>query len=90
MVGVGDQRYIIPALSVRESFRPFPEMISTVQGRGEMVNVRGNLRPLLRLYQYFGLTPRNTDPCQAMVVLVDGRVGLILDPRALVQIQESP
>ena len=132
MVAVGDQRYIIPTLSVRESFRPFPEMISTVQGRGEMVNVRGSLRPLLRLYQYFGLTPRNTDPCQAMVVLVesahesrcilvddllgqqevvikslgdsfknnrmlsgaailgDGRVGLILDPRALVQIQEPP
>ena len=131
MVGVGDQRYIIPTLSVRESFRPIPEMISTVHGRGEMVNVRGSLIPLLRLYQYFGLTPRDTDPCQSMVVVVesahearcilvddllgqqevvikslgdsfknnrmlsgaailgDGRVGLILDPRALVQIQES-
>ncbi|MEI8011736.1 MAG: chemotaxis protein CheA, partial [Candidatus Omnitrophota bacterium] len=34
MVGGGDQRYIIPTLSVRESFRPRPEMISTVHGRG--------------------------------------------------------
>jgi two-component system chemotaxis sensor kinase CheA len=131
MVAVGDQRYIIPTLSVRESFRPTPGMISTVQGRGEMVNFRGRLTPLLRLYQYFGLTPRNTDPCRSMVVVVesahearcilvdallgqqevvikslgdsfknnrmlsgaailgDGLVGLILDPRALVQIRES-
>ena len=131
MVAVGSQRYIIPTLSVRESFRPTPGMISTVHGRGEMVNVRGSLSPLLRLYQYFGLTPRNADPSQSMVVVVesahearcilvddllgqqevvikslgdsfknnrmlsgaailgDGRVGLILDPRALVQIRES-
>ena len=131
MVAVGDQRYIIPTLSVRESFRPTPGMISTVHGRGEMVNVRGSLSPLLRLYQYFEIAPRNTDPCQSMVVVVesahearcilvddllgqqevvikslgdsfknnrmlsgaailgDGRVGLILDPRALVQIRES-
>ena len=131
MVAVGNQRYIIPTLSVRESFRPTPGMISTIHGRGEMVNVRGSLSPLLRLYQYFELTPRNTDPCQSMVVVVesahearcilvddllgqqevvikslgdsfknnrmlsgaailgDGRVGLILDPRALVQIRES-
>lgn len=131
MVAVGSQRYIIPTLSVRESFRPAPGMISTVQGRGEMVNVRGSLLPLLRLYQHFGITPRTSDPGQAMVVVVesaqearcilvddllgqqevvikslgdsfknnrmlsgaailgDGRVGLILDPRALVQIREA-
>ena len=131
MVAVGTQRYIIPTLSVRESFRPTPGMISTVQGRGEMVNVRGSLIPLLRLYQHFGISPRISDPCQSMVVVVesaqearcilvddllgqqevvikslgdsfknnrmlsgaailgDGRVGLILDPRALVQIRES-
>jgi two-component system chemotaxis sensor kinase CheA len=131
MVAVGTQRYIIPTLSVRESFRPTPGMISTVQGRGEMVNVRGSLIPLLRLYQHFGITPRTQDPCQSMLVVVesaqearcilvddllgqqevvikslgdsfknnrmlsgaailgDGQVGLILDPRALVQIRES-
>jgi len=131
MVSVGSQRYIIPTLSVRESFRPTPDMLSTVQGRGEMVNVRGSLLPLLRLCQHFGITPRSTDPSQSMVVVVesahearcilvddligqqevvikslgdsfknnhmlsgaailgDGRVGLILDPRSLVQIRET-
>lgn len=131
LIVVGDQRYILPTLSVRESFRPTPGMISTVHGKGEMVNVRGKLIPLLRLYELFGVEPRSKDPCQSMVVVVesaheercvlidellgqqevvikslgdtfknnrllsgaailgDGRVGLILDPRALVQVRET-
>ncbi len=130
LVSISDQRYIIPTLSVRESFRPTSGMISTVHGKGEMVNVRGKLCPLLRLYDVFGSSPRSTDPTESMVVVVesaheercilvddllgqqevvikslgdsfknnrmlagatilgDGRVGLILDPRALVQIRE--
>jgi two-component system chemotaxis sensor kinase CheA len=70
LISIGGQRYILPALTVRESFRPVAGMISTVQGRGEMVNVRGRLTPLLRLYEYFGLTPETTDPTQGVVVVV--------------------
>jgi len=71
IVSVGGERYIIPTLSVRESFRPKPEMISTVHERGEMVNVRGRLSPLLRLYQYFDQTPQVTNPAEGIVVVVE-------------------
>ncbi|MGB8167422.1 MAG: chemotaxis protein CheA [Chthoniobacteraceae bacterium] len=71
LVGVGTERYIIPTLSVRESFRPKPEMISTVCERGEMVNVRGRLTPLLRLYQHFGVASNVTDPTEGIVVVVE-------------------
>lgn len=71
IVSVGEERYIIPTLSVRESFRPRPEMISTVHERGEMVNVRGRLCPLLRLYQYFGQPTKITNPAEAIVVVVE-------------------
>lgn len=123
---VGHQRYIFPTLSVCESFRPTPEMITTIYGKGEVVKVRGQLRPMLRLYEYFKITPKTTNPCEALVIVVesanqqrcvlvdeligkqevvikslderfkqnkalagaailgDGKVGLILDPRALV------
>jgi len=33
LVAVGDQRFVIPTLSVRESFRPLPGAVTTVQGR---------------------------------------------------------
>ena len=71
IVSVGGQRYIIPTLSVRESFRPKPEMISSVHERGEMVNVRGRLSPLLRLYQYLEQAPKVTDPAEAIIVVVE-------------------
>ncbi len=62
LVGVGDDRYIIPTLSVRESFRPRPGMVSTVHEHGEVVSVRGRLTPLLRLGRYLGTTSRVVDP----------------------------
>ena len=123
---VGDQRYIFPTLSVCESFRPNADMISTIGGKGEVVKVREKLRPLLRLYDYFKIEPRSTDPAKSLLIVVesanqqrcvmvdeligkqevvikslderfkgnkalagaailgDGKVGLILDPSALV------
>lgn len=71
LVGVGDQRFILPTLSVRESFRPSPEMISTVYERGEMVNVRGRLCPLLRLHRHFDIKPQTQDPSQAIVIVLE-------------------
>ena len=71
LVGVGEQRYIIPTLSVRESFRPLPGMISTVHGRGEMVNVRGRLTPMLRLGNHLHTPVKSADPTQGIVVVVE-------------------
>jgi len=71
IVGVGGERFILPTLSVRESFRPTREMISTVHERGEMVNVRGHLSPLLRLSEYFNIPAQATHPTQGIVVVIE-------------------
>ena len=68
---VGSERFIVPTLCVRESFRPAAAMISTVQGRGEMVSVRGQLSPLVRVYEHFGIQPESTDPTQSIVIMVE-------------------
>ena len=70
VIGVGAERYIIPTLSVRESFRPTTEMISRIQNRAEVVNVRGRLIPLLRLHEIFGIPACATDPTRGIVVVV--------------------
>jgi two-component system chemotaxis sensor kinase CheA len=82
LVGVGDDRYIIPTLSVRESFRPRPGMVTTVQERGEVVSVRGRLTPLLRLGQHLGTPSRAVDPTEGIIVVVesgDAARGLLVD-----------
>jgi len=82
LVGVGDDRYIIPTLSVRESFRPRPGMVTTVHERGEVVSVRGRLTPLLRLGQHLGTPCRAVDPTEGIIVVVesgDASRGLLVD-----------
>jgi two-component system chemotaxis sensor kinase CheA len=71
IVGIGGERYILPTLSVRESFRPKADMISTVHERGELVNVRGRLIPLLRLHELLGLPGATTDPTQGILIVVE-------------------
>lgn len=73
---VGQERYIVPTLSVRESFRPTPGMLSTIQGRGEVLNVRGRLIPLLRLHEHFGITGACTDPTQGIVLVAQSGASL--------------
>ncbi|MEI6637498.1 MAG: chemotaxis protein CheW, partial [Planctomycetota bacterium] len=71
LVGVGDQRYIIPTLSVQESFRPLPGTVTTVQGRGELISVRGRLTPLLRLGRHLNTPSKADDPSRGIVVVVE-------------------
>lgn len=65
----GDERFIVPIFSVREMFRPTPDAIFTVQGRGEMVLVREQLLPLVRLKTRLGLHSGVDDPCQGLIIV---------------------
>jgi two-component system, chemotaxis family, sensor kinase CheA len=79
---IGRERFIVPTLCVRESFRPEAGMISTIQRNGEMVSVRGQFSPLVRLYKRFGLQPDSTDPAQGIIIVVENnhqRCGLLVD-----------
>jgi two-component system chemotaxis sensor kinase CheA len=75
IVGIGGQRYILPTLAVRESFRPAAGMVSTVQGRAEVVNVRGRLMPLVRLHALFGTPSRATRPEDGIIIVVESDHG---------------
>ncbi len=81
-VQVGDEVYILPMLSVVESFRPKEADVVRVVGQRELVMVRGETIPLIRLHDVFGTTARHSDPCRGLVVMVEHlqqRVGLLVD-----------
>lgn len=82
VVRVDQERYIIPTLSVVETFRPVKEDLSTALQRGELVMVHGNLVPLFRLSRLFGLKNAIEDPTKGIVMIVedmDKRMGLLID-----------
>ena len=71
IVSVAGQRFVIPTLSVRESFRPQLGSITTVHGRGELVDVRGRQVPLLRLGRHLGIVGGEEDPTRSIVVVLE-------------------
>ncbi|HHT9108563.1 MAG TPA: chemotaxis protein CheA [Candidatus Wunengus sp. YC63] len=82
IVKVGDEKYIIPMLSIEESIRPNKEHISTVQHRGELLNIRGKLLPIVRLHNLYNVKPKRTNPWEALILIVEGegrRCGVLVD-----------
>jgi two-component system chemotaxis sensor kinase CheA len=81
LVRVGTERLIIPTILIEQSLRPQPEQITTVQRRGEMLRVRGELCPLVQLGQLFGYSER-CDPAETLVVIAHSegvKIGLVVD-----------
>ncbi len=82
LVAVGNERYIVPSLSIIESLQPREGMISTYRNSDELINVRGELLPLFRLGKIFDLPAAIEDPCHALVMVVESmgrKVGLLVD-----------
>ena len=82
VVGVGQERYVLPIFSVHEVLQPRAEMLFTVEGRQEMAMVRETLLPVVRLYQRLGVTPCSEDATQCLLVVAeagDQRFCLMVD-----------
>jgi two-component system chemotaxis sensor kinase CheA len=75
VVSVGEERYVVPIFAVRELLRPSADTVFTVGNRNEMVLIREQLVPVVRLYEKFRVVPRATEPANAVFVLAefDGR-----------------
>jgi two-component system chemotaxis sensor kinase CheA len=73
IVGVGEERYIVPIFAIKEMLRPTAEMISTVEGRAEIALIRGRVLPVVRLYRRFGVEPKSQDPEQSLIIIAEAR-----------------
>jgi two-component system chemotaxis sensor kinase CheA len=81
-VRVGQANFIISLEEILESLRPMPEELSTVEGRGLILNRRGQITPLIKLYEIFDLEPEHPDPADGLLVMVEtpaGRYALLVD-----------
>ncbi len=55
LVRLGESLMILPVMSVRETFCVAPANVSTVEGKGTVVTIRGVIVPVLRMSEYLGL-----------------------------------
>jgi two-component system chemotaxis sensor kinase CheA len=72
IVRVGPEFYILPTTAIRQVLRPPRESYNNVIGKGEMINVMGQLLPLVRLYSLFGVPPVHENPWEAIIVVIEG------------------
>jgi two-component system chemotaxis sensor kinase CheA len=82
LVRIGRERYIIPIHSILLSFRPRPEALSSIGGRGELVMLRDSVMPLVRLHRLLGVEGAAEDPAAALLVVVgagDRQCALLVD-----------
>jgi two-component system chemotaxis sensor kinase CheA len=73
---------VIPTFAVRESLRPLPDQVHTLQGRPRMVRVRERLIPLLHLGSVFRISGAREHIAESTVVIVedaDRPVALVVD-----------
>jgi two-component system chemotaxis sensor kinase CheA len=82
LVKVGTSILIIPLLSVIETIQVKKDDYRTVEGKGEVILVRGEYISLIRLNVFFGIDTGIENPWEALVVIVESngeRVGIMID-----------
>ncbi len=82
LVRVGDERYIVPLINIHMSFRPEASMLSTVAGSGEMVLLRDELMPIVRVHRLFNVQNSVENVTDALLMIVgdgDRRTALLVD-----------
>jgi len=82
LIRIGQSILIIPLLSVIETIQIKKEDYKTVEGKGELILVRGEYISLVRLNELFGIEAGNTNPWEALFVIVESdneRIGIMID-----------
>ncbi len=82
LVRVGQARYTIPLLAIRESIRPKASAITVTPDEHELVRIREELVPVIRLHKLHGKTPDYYELYEGILVVVEDqgrKVALFLD-----------
>ena len=82
LLSVGSEQFLLPTISIDHSFRPQPDAVSTVSGKGDMVISRGELLPVFRLHRLFDIDSAVAHPSEAILIVIEGsgrRCALMVD-----------
>lgn len=68
---VGNSRYTMPTISIRESFRPEPAQVITDPDGNEMIVVRGKAHPIIKLYELYGVQTQITKYEEGILIMIE-------------------
>ncbi|PKM94760.1 MAG: chemotaxis protein CheA [Firmicutes bacterium HGW-Firmicutes-1] len=70
-IQVGHARYTIPVLSIKESFRLGKDNIITDDSGNEMIMLRGQCLPIIKLYEYYNIDNAEKNIDKGIMILVE-------------------
>lgn len=82
LVSSGNETYVIPSLAIIESLQVTPAMVLTLGHRGELLDVRGEILPLVRLRRICGVPGPEPAAEDSRVVVVESagkKTALVVD-----------
>ncbi|MDD2659969.1 MAG: chemotaxis protein CheA [Methylococcales bacterium] len=76
-VAVGDEIYIVPLVSIKESINITENMLNKIAGKGETFRLRDQYIPVIRMHEIFNVQPNNkSNPGEGVIVVVE-RQGIL-------------
>ncbi len=82
IVTVGEERYIIPTVFIKETVKPRKEEVFSIHQKGELIKVRETLLPLIRLHRLLGVATTKQNPWETLVIVAENegvQKGLMVD-----------
>lgn len=70
VVRVGTEKYIIPLSQVHESLKPTSEIINSITGFGECLNLRGDVLPLFNIGKTLGRKMDDGDSTDKIAIII--------------------
>jgi len=82
LVGIGEETYILPVISIIESLQVKTENINAVAGNAEVYRLRDEYIPIVRLYHIFGIEPASKELDEGLLVVVEAegkKIAIFVD-----------
>ncbi|ESS73362.1 chemotaxis protein CheA [Methyloglobulus morosus KoM1] len=76
-VAVGDEIYIVPLVSIKESINITESMLNKIAGKGETYRLRNLYIPIIRMHEIFNVQPTDKANTGEGVIVVVERQGVL-------------
>ncbi|MFQ5649174.1 MAG: chemotaxis protein CheW [bacterium] len=71
IIRVGHSRYIIPIVGIKETIRASMDDITQTMDGQEIISIRDNLYPIVRLHEFYGVEPTFTKLSDGIIMMVE-------------------
>jgi two-component system chemotaxis sensor kinase CheA len=82
LVKLGEETFVLPLTSIIESIEVSPEQVNSVAGQMDVIVLRDEYVPVIRLYEVLNIEPVNKSIFDGLVVVVESghhKIGLHVD-----------